>query len=228
MKRNISVLAVILSLMIGLASAQSVNEFKVMDPMGRNVVQFRTQAPLEDIVGTTSQITGQLRVNPADLKASGTLAQLEVDLSSLKTGIRLRDTHMREQYLHTERYPKATFTLKSIKKASANKLPPNKPVTVKAEGTFELHGVKKDVVVDAQVTYLPENQETMGKLPGNLIRLSSQFDVRLADYGIERPQMVLLKVGEVSHVTVDAFASDASPEKAALWMEQMKKMMGGS
>jgi polyisoprenoid-binding protein YceI len=225
MKRNISILAIILSMIALAYGQQSVKEFRVMDPMGRNVVQFRTSAPLEDIVGTTSQIIGMVNVNPADLKATGPLAQFEVDLNSLKTGIDLRDRHMREQYLHTDRYPKAIFTLKNVKKASSDKLQPGKPVKLTAEGTFELHGVKKEIPVDVLVTYVPESKETMGKLPGNLIRITSNFDVRLADYGIERPQMVLLKVGEVAHVTVDTFASDADGQKTAMWMDQMKKMM---
>ncbi len=225
MRRYISILAIMLNSMIAISVGETIKEFKVMDPMGRNTVQFRTSAPLEDIVGTTNQINGTINANPTNLKESGTLARFEVDLSSLKTGIGLRDTHMRDQYLHTNQYPKAIFTLKNIHKVSSKKLEPNKPVMVKAEGTFELHGIKKDIQVDAQVTYLPESKETMGKLPGDLIRLSTKFDVKLADYGIERPQMVLLKVGEIAHVSVDAFASNADAQKTAMWMEQMKSMM---
>jgi len=40
--------------------------------------------------------------------------------------------------------------------------------------------------------------------------------------------MVLLKVGEMAHVSLDVFATDASEQKMAMWMEQMKKMMGSS
>lgn len=67
----------------------------------------------------------------------------------------------------------------------------------------------------------------MSKLPGNLLRVTSEFDVKLADFGIERPQMVLLKVGEVAHVSLDVFTTDADSQKLSMWLEQMKKMMGG-
>ena len=37
--------------------------------------------------------------------------------------------------------------------------------------------------------------------------------------------MVLLKVGEVAHITLDLFATDANQAKMALWLEKMKGMM---
>lgn len=207
--------------------AQAAVEFKATDPMGRNTVQFKTSAPLEDIVGTTNRVTGEIKVDPQNLKNGDAFARFEVDLASLDTGIGLRDTHMREQYLHTDRYPKAVFTLEGIE-APARRLEPNQTVTLKARGFFELHGVKRNIEVPIQVTYLPESQATMGKLPGNLLRISSQFDIKLQDYKIERPQMVLLKVGEVAHISLDVFATDADAQKMSMWMEQMKKMMGSS
>jgi polyisoprenoid-binding protein YceI len=133
---------------------------------------------------------------------------------------------MREQYLHTDRYPAAIFTLERVRKASATELKPNTPIGLTVEGSFELHGVQRKIEVPVRVTYLPESSSTMGKLPGNLLRITSEFDVKLADYGIERPQMVLLKVGEVAHLSVDVFTTDANSQKLSMWMGQMKKMMG--
>lgn len=226
--RKITSLFLFLILTSGLGLAQSAVEFKAMDPMGRNVVQFKTSAPLEDIVGTTNKISGEIKVDPKNLGGAANFARFEVDLSSLDTGIGLRDTHMREQYLHTDKYPKAIFTLEKIRKSSGSALNPNKTVLVTAEGTLELHGVKRNITVPVKVTYLPESQSTMGKLPGNLLRITTDFDVKLADYKIERPQMVLLKVGEVAHINLDLFATDADAQKLSMWMEQMKKMMAGS
>lgn len=228
MSDKIQSLFVVLALVVGVALAQSPVEFKAIDPIGRNTVQFKTSAPLEDIVGTTNKIAGEIKVDPQNLKSDRPLARFEVDLASLDTGIGLRDTHMREQYLHTDKYPKAVFTLERIRKASAAKLGPHKTVTVTAEGTFELHGVQRRIEVPVKVTYLPESQSTMGKLPGNLLRITSDFDVKLADYNVERPQMVILKVGEIAHISIDVFTTDANAQKLSMWMEQMKKMMAGN
>ena len=201
-------------------------DFRVEDPMGRNTVQFRTSAPLEDIVGTTNAIKGFVRVDADDLKSNGLEAEFQVDLTDLTTGIGLRDTHMKDNYLHTAEYPRATFRLTRVLKSSASRLKPDKEVRLTAEGTFELHGVTRRIRVPVRVTRMAASEATMGRIPGNLIRVQSEFDVRLADHNIERPSMVLLKVGEVAHITLDVFATDASPEMITAWMEKMKKMMG--
>ena len=60
-----------------------VREFTIDDAWGRDTVQFRTSAPLEDIVGTTNGVTGTLRADPANIKGPGTMARLQVDLASL-------------------------------------------------------------------------------------------------------------------------------------------------
>ena len=176
-------------------------------------------------MGTTNTVHGFVRVDADDLKSSGLEAEFQVDLTSLKTGIGLRDTHMKDNYLHTAEHPRATFKLTRILKSSASRLKPDQEVKLTAEGTFELHGVTRRIRVPVRVTRLATSEATMAKLPGNLIRVQSEFDVRLADYNIERPSMVLLKVGEVAHISLDAFATDASPQMMPAWMEEMKKMM---
>src|SRR5262245_42355900 len=45
------------------------------------------------------------------LNGSSATGSLSVDLGTLKTGIALRDRHMKEEYLQVDRYPQATLTL---------------------------------------------------------------------------------------------------------------------
>lgn len=225
MKKSLIALFATLTLSAVSALGHSSTEFKVSDPLGRNTVQFKTSAPLEDIVGTTNKIEGSIQVDPKALKSAPLWARFEVDLATLDTGIGLRDTHMRDRYLHTGKYPKAVFVLNKVLKSSASQLKPNQTVRLLAEGSFELHGVERKIQVPIEVTYLPESKSTMSKLPGNLLRIKANFDVRLADHNIERPQMVILKVGEVAHVSIDAFATDAEEAVMSAWMERMKKMM---
>lgn len=224
MKKVVSIGALAL-ILAGVTAFATDTEFRVMDPLGRNTVQFKTTAPLEDIVGITSQIEGYIRVDPEQLRTGPTGALLTVDLESLETGISLRDRHMREQYLHTDQHPKAALTLQRVKKAADARLTPGKPSRVVIEGSFTLHGIERKIEVPATVTYMPQSEATMSKLPGNLLRVQAEFDVRLADFKIERPQMVFMKVGEVARITVDVFATDATAEQMDMWMEQMKKMM---
>jgi polyisoprenoid-binding protein YceI len=97
-----------------LAAATSV-KFLLSARDGRNVIKFISKAPLETIEGKTGQIDGSVEVDLAD--AATAAGQFEVDLTTVKTGIDMRDQHMREGYLHTDSFPKATFKIVKVTKA---------------------------------------------------------------------------------------------------------------
>ena len=174
-----------------------------------NTVTFRISAPLETIVGTSAGgISGHFHLDPNDVKGSSK-ARFEVDVASFETGIDLRDEHFRDNFLHTGQYPKAVFTLDRVVEASKNEAKPGAPVEIEAEGTFELHGVKRTERVRAWVTHIEGDETTKGVLPGNLVAIDARFRIKLADYDIERPQMLVLKVGEEVDINVVARLSDA-------------------
>jgi len=208
------------------AASGEVREFTVDDAWGRDTVQFRTTAPLEDIVGTTNEVTGVLKADPRNLAGPGTSARIEVALNTIKTGIEMRDGHV-ARALGAEKAPVAVFTLDRIKSATPSALEPNVPAEITAEGTLDLNGVKKKVDVTARLTYVPRGSPFNQMRPGSFVKLIAQFDVRLADFGVERRGQVLpLQVGEQAHVTVTALASDASPEEAKAYRETAVKYMG--
>lgn len=229
--RRISVAAVVALALSRILSGQTapgggVREFTVDDAWGRDSVQFRTTAPLEDIIGTTNQVTGVLKADPKNLTGPGTSARIEVKLASLKTGIETRDGHVAKA-LGAEKNPIALFTLEKIKSASAPALEINVPVDVVAEGFFELNGVRKKIEVPARLTYVPRGTPFNQMRPGNFVRLKAEFDVRLADFGVERTGQVLpLQVGETARVTVAVLASDATPEEANAYRDKAIKYMG--
>jgi polyisoprenoid-binding protein YceI len=203
-----------------------VREFTVDDAWGRDTVQFRTTAPVEDIVGTTNEVTGFLRADPKNLTGPATAARLEVVLNTIKTGIEMRDGHVAKA-LGADTAPIAVFTLEKVKSAAPNSLEPNVPSEIRAEGTLDLKGVRKKVDVTARLTYVPGEGPFNAMRPGNFVKLVADFDVRLADFGVERKGQVLpLQVGETAHVTVTALASDATPEQAKAYRDTAIKYMG--
>ncbi|HEV8116975.1 MAG TPA: YceI family protein [Thermoanaerobaculia bacterium] len=207
-------------------AAAGVREFTVDDAWGRDTVQFRTTAPLEDIVGTTNEVTGYLRADPKNLAGPGTAARLEVALNMIKTGIEMRDGHV-ARALGADTAPVAVFTLEKIKSATPSSLEPNVTANVTGEGTLELKGVRKKVDVGALVTFVPKGGPFNQMRPGNFVKLVATFDIRLADFGVERKGQVLpLQVGELAHVTVTVLASDATPEEAKAYRETAVKYMG--
>lgn len=201
-------ISIVLALIFSTASLAEPQTFVAYDRRGRDVVKFESRAPLETIIGTTSQIRGEIKVDPENI-IKEISARFEVDLASIKTGIEPRDQHMREQYLETDKYPKIIFTLDRILKASEKKLFDQKSVDVVAEGSFDLHGVQKKQQVNVKVTFLKESQATKARMPGDLIRIEATIPFKLSDYNVKRPQFVLLKLDDNIKVDIDVFASNA-------------------
>ena len=173
----------------------------------RNVFTFESKAPLEKIVGTTSKITGHVHLDAKDI-TKGFMATFDLDVASMKTGIDLRDQHMRENFLETGKYPKATLTVDKLTKVSAKQLMDQKPITVDAEGTLNLHGMKKKVELKGiQVAFFKESEAIKAKMPGDLLTIVGSFSLKLPDYNIKVPQMIVLKLDENIKVNVDLVAT---------------------
>lgn len=182
----------------------------------RNVVRFSSDAPVELITGSTNKLQGTVTYDDSfqfDKKHPFAMS-FSVDLASIDTGIPLRDEHMRNNFLHTEQFPKATFTVKSVKTKNKPTYRPGEVTQLSATGDFTLHGKTAIKTIPLKITYFPESEITHKRFPaGDMIRIQGTFPVRLAEHGIQRPEAVLVKLAETVYVTVDAFASNASPAK---------------
>ena len=89
-----------------------------------------------------------------------------------------------------------------------------KPISVTATGDFHVHGVKKTRPVTVKLQYFPQSDLTKNRLPGNLVRIKSDFDVKLAEHNIAQSDsgvksLIGLKVGEIAKVSIDFFGTDA-------------------
>ena len=170
-------------------------EFRIDDAWGRDTVQFRTTAPIEDVVGSTNQIKGKVVVDPKDVRAKGTQGRIEIDQRTFKTGLGLRDKHLAGK-LKAEENPTAVFTLTGIK-SGPRSLDPDKPADFVLAGTLQIAGVTKNVEIPAQLAYLPQKEATAKFRPGNHLRIKSDFDVTLSDHGIDRKGPILkMQIGE--------------------------------
>jgi polyisoprenoid-binding protein YceI len=188
----------------------------------RDHISFTSKATLEKIVGRVGKSRGEIMVeNLDDLSKGKVSAVFEVDLDSVKTGIELRDQHMRETFLETAKYPKAIFSLTKVVSSqivttdakgniaarAVRGLEPNTPTRLIAEGTLELHGKKRPIrVSDLTVTFIPESDATKMVRKGDLLRVEGAFNIQLADYGINRPQMLFMRIADEVQVNVDVTA----------------------
>ena len=129
-----------------------------------------------------------------------------MDLTSIDTGIELRNEHMRDNFLETKKFPKATFTVKS-QPGITGILENGKKVTIKAQGDFALHGVtvKKSAPVD--LTFFKSCKTTEGKFEHcDLIQIKSTFNIPFKDHKIQRPEVVFQKLADTVIVTIGATA----------------------
>ena len=205
MKMKKLILAGLFGLVTGAAVGQT---FTADINDGRNNARFESDAPLENIVGTTNQVEATLMINPKDI-TKNPKGMVIVNVASLKTGINLRDEHMRsDDYLNTTKYPDASFMLSGLK-ASTKSLENAKPVNATASGKLTLHGVTRQVSVPVTLVYFEENKKTGSKQPGNLLRVKVNFNVKLSDYNITVPQILYYKLDETVAITIDLVASDA-------------------
>lgn len=173
------------------ALAAAVPQTYEVAPKSHGKVRFNVEGPLDDVAGETRELGGQLQLDPQDW-ASGK-AQVVISLETLRTGIDQRDADMREQFLQTERYPRALLVIDRLERPSAPALSPGGNVQGDAFGSFELHGVRRSVRVPVKLS-----MEQDGR-----IWVAGTFEVPFADYNIQRPSRLFFKLGESADVTFD-------------------------
>lgn len=133
---------------------------------------------------------GFLRINGEGAVPQGTIvldgdvrlvkADLKVPLGTLKTGIDLRDEHMKNKYLDVGKFPDATFHAADVKLPAGGI-----PKEMDVPGSLTIHGVTKQIT--APVTLSRDGQTLTGE---------TEFEVKLSDYGIDIPSFMGVTVAE--------------------------------
>ncbi len=210
MKKTLSIFAVIMIFTAAIFSqgfkvkATGEQTFNFADERGRNQATFFSTTPLEDITGLSNEVKGSVTFSVSDVKTLK--GKISVPVSSIKTGIDMRDGHMRSPaWLNAESFPEISF---EIKKVNDVKSVADNKITVKVIGNFTLHGVTKEVVADATLTFLDESEQTKMRAPGDLLGVQAKFNVKLSDYGVNN-KIVGQKVAENIEVSVNIVGNNA-------------------
>lgn len=179
------VILTILSLLLVLQSQSLPVELNV-DRSADNSVIFISQAPLESFEGKTSNIDGYVTwqgENPAD----GSEFYFEVDLASLDTGIGLRNRHMRDNYLETEKYPYAVFqgSVSAVTESTADS------TILTAKGKMTIHGVEKEMEIPVT-----------GRIVGDTYTATASFDIDLNDHKIKIPKLMFMKISNIIRINL--------------------------
>jgi polyisoprenoid-binding protein YceI len=132
----------------------------------------------------TTALNGELAIdsqNQAELAGS-----LSVDLRTLQTGIKLRDTHMRENYLEVQKPGYEHATLSNIRLDGNTSAPVAK---VAFTGVLAVHGLQRNVAGTADIRRV-----------GDSLRVQASFPVKVSEFEIASPSY--LGVGVRDEVTV--------------------------
>ena len=148
----------------------------------KNHVEFISDAPFGKFSGVTDNIDGYLYWEGNNYTTNSSL-YFEVDLKTLDTGIGLRNRHMRENYLHTDKFPDASFKGKITNVTPAAQGSYN----VDAEGEMFIHGVTKNIKISGLLT----------KSGNSDYSIKTNFNIKLSSYKIDIPSIMMVKLSEV-------------------------------
>ena len=173
----------------------------VFDAGETTTIRFESKATLESFHGDTHEARGHVILDPENIGDQVEI-WVEVDMATLDTGINKRNKDMRENHLHTDEFPTATFSGATIRGEHPTSLVAGEMRAFEIEGSLTLHGVTKPLVTVAEVMLLPDRN-----VPA--VHVRSTFPVDLRDFDIPRPKFLFLKLAEVQTATIDVVATFA-------------------
>jgi polyisoprenoid-binding protein YceI len=170
-------------------------------PSGISRVTFESDAPIENIVGITSAVSGAIVID-LDSPTASPSARVSVALAKVRTGIAKRDEHMRSgDFLDTANHPTAVFELERVvlKGSLANR----RGVKATLHGKFTLHGVSRDVAVAVVIGHRKATAD-MAKfgIKGDVLRIKGSFKIAMSDYGIKVPSKLGAKVSNTVKISL--------------------------
>jgi len=180
-----------------------------------DTVYFNSTARLEFVEGKTQIVSGMFTLDAKNPEGSigGLLA---VDLRTLKTGIETRDGHMRDNHLHTEKYPFAYFEVDSVEPVISLTVA-DSIYTARVIGKFYIHGVYREIEADLTIVRSLENSKSES------IKVRAKFAIKLDDFKIPRPKFLFLKLAETIEV-VAVFSGFTGASDVQIELPEWKKL----
>ena len=148
------------------------------------LTKFTSEAPLELIKAQSNKTAGAI-------DASNKNVAFSIDIDSFEGfNSSLQKEHFRENYMETDKYKTATFKGKIIEDVDFTK---NGTITVRAKGTFSIHGAEKEKLLKVKITIKDKE-----------LAIDTSFEVPLEEHNIKIPKVVNQKIASVIMVEVKA------------------------
>lgn len=156
-------------------------------------ISFFSSSIIEDIEARNDKVAAVF-----DL-VSGQIA-FSVPIHDFQFKRTLMQEHFNENYLESEKYPKATFTGQLLNNVQVFKQLPSATQTVEAEGNLTMHGVTHKVLVTG----------TLQLRDGKLV-LFAYFNLAPADFAIDIPLLVREHIAKSVSVRINLTCDGISP-----------------
>jgi hypothetical protein len=141
------------------------------------IVNFEASVPLFEEVKATNQ-TSSCILNTSN----GAITDV-VLIKDFRFKIPIMEEHFNENYLESNRYPKAIFRGK-ILGFNINIIGTN-PKEFRMKGKLEIHGKSKEISIPVYI-----------KKAGDGLEISSNFKVNINDFNIKIPKVLSIKIAE--------------------------------
>jgi polyisoprenoid-binding protein YceI len=138
-------------------------------------ITFFSYAPIEDIKAVNKKVSAAFDISNNDIV-------FQLYISDFNFRKKLMQTHFNENYLESDIFPKANFVGKVFALEDDSAI---------VRGLLTIHGVSKEI--EANGMFIKNN---------NSIKISSEFNVKLEDYNVSIPTIVMYKIAEEILVNV--------------------------
>lgn len=153
---------------------------------------FRSEAKLNSFEGVSKKLNGLIDVEK-------NLVDFYVDLTTLDTGIKLRDKHMRDDYLETKKYPFAEFT-GSFSDEDMEKIKNKQSGSYIVKGNFEVHGVQRSREIEISLVFNQEKSQ---------LNFETTFNMKLTDHEIQIPKLMFYELSNDIKITTNGILKNS-------------------
>jgi hypothetical protein len=147
-------------------------------------INFYSKAPLEDIEARNKSAVTLLDTKSGTLQFSVLIKGFEFENAEMQE-------HFNDHYLESHKFPKADFKGTITNNHEINYSKPG-TYSAKAKGLLTIHGVTKEVQTTGTIIVEPA-----------AVKAASNFNVQVADYGIQIPALVKDKIAKTVTISID-------------------------
>jgi len=146
-------------------------------------ISLFSSAPIEDIKASSSTGTSVYNTSTGELAFSVAIRSFQFEKA-------LMQEHFNDDYMESDKFPKATFKGKVNEHPDLSK-DGSYPVTV--TGDFSVHGVSQTRTINGNL-----------KVNNGVVTMTSEFMVKCGDHHIEIPKIVFHNIAESIKINVSA------------------------